>query len=93
MVCEVDALGHANLLSFPTKMYRAKKALADVIKAYGLKARQLVRANATRWSSFFKSLTSILDLKKAIVHVITSDKLSDKKNRMFSNDQLKKVRM
>lgn len=75
------------------RLIRVKEELGQQIKALKLPGRELVRANATRWSSFYKSFQSILPLKEAIMNVISRDVLRDVKNRIFSEMQLEHVRM
>ena len=75
---------------------RPNKALTEAIRIKKLSARQLVRANATRWSSFYDSLKSILELREAIELMIALDKERAKKRKkdgVFRADQLKDVSM
>ena len=72
-------------------VHRVKQALGLQIKALQLEARELVRANTTRWSSFYHSFKSILALKEAIIQMLIRDSRREKKERIFNEDQLKHV--
>ena len=86
---------HADLLSLlrcNVSPDRANKALADAIKSIkNIQSRRLVRANATRWSSFYKSLKSIFHLKEAIILMFGRDRAKVGKKRLFNPEQLENV--
>lgn len=57
-----------------------------------VKTKTLVRANKTRWSSFYNCLLSIKDAERAIKLMLIRDQAAKKKNKAFKPHQVKKVR-
>lgn len=76
-------------------IYRGHLALVAACRSVRpqVEAKQLVRANRTRWSSFYDCLVSIKRVERAIKAMLINDSLvKKKKDKVFKEKQLKKVR-
>ena len=79
--------------SFPFISHRVSEALSTACRLTETPALKLVKANATRWSSFYACIDSIKRAEMAIKLMIDRDKGREETKKVFKPSQLEKVRM